>query len=276
MGGGQPLGDLPADLQDLRRLQRACPIEPLLERFAGDELHHQVRQRLLLDRVHLDDVLVPNLGRRPGLAQKPFAGGRGGGDLRAQHLDRDHALQRLVEGAEHDAEAALAEDFEHLVMSDAAEGIGPGGRLQEIEGAVLVVARSFAFGSRQVAPHGGRLRRRSPAWHPTGSGAAASGSPTGLLRKSPTLAWAFNSLSTWRRSSASPAQAESRKAIRSAAVGFVQGREQQGFHSRGLAHDRTPRRGSMSIVRRKSPKPLKPPRDFFQNYSWWSSSVSSA
>ena len=75
MGGGQPKGDLPADLEHLRRLQRSGPIEPLLEGFSGDELHHQVRQRLLLDRVHLDDVLVPNLGRGPRLAQEPFAGG---------------------------------------------------------------------------------------------------------------------------------------------------------------------------------------------------------
>ena len=75
------------------------PVEPLLEGFAGDELHHQVRQRLLLDRVDLHDVLVPHLGRRAGLAQEPLAGGRGGGQLRGQHLDRDHALQRLVEGA---------------------------------------------------------------------------------------------------------------------------------------------------------------------------------
>ena len=57
----------------------------------------------------------------------------------AQHLDRDHALERLVEGAEHDAEAPLAEDFEDLVMSEAAEGIGPGRRLQEIEGVVRLV-----------------------------------------------------------------------------------------------------------------------------------------
>jgi len=75
VGGGQPKGDLPAHLEHLRRLQRSGPIEPLLECFSGDELHHQVRQRLLLDRVHLDDVLVPNLGRGPCLAQELFAGG---------------------------------------------------------------------------------------------------------------------------------------------------------------------------------------------------------
>jgi hypothetical protein len=76
---------------------------------------------LLLDPVHLDDVLVPNLGRPPCLAQKPFAGGRGGGDARGQHFDRDHALQHVVEAAEHNAEAATTEDFESFIMSNASE-----------------------------------------------------------------------------------------------------------------------------------------------------------
>ena len=82
VGGGQPLGDLPADPQHLGHVERAGPVEFLLERLAGDELHHQVGQRLLADLVDLHHVLVPDLRRRPGLAQKPLAGGRRGGDLR--------------------------------------------------------------------------------------------------------------------------------------------------------------------------------------------------
>src|SRR6266536_3205301 len=97
--------------------------EPLKKKFAWDELHHQVSQRLLLDRIHLDDRLMAQLGRRPRLAQKPFAGGRGHGQLGGQHLDRDDALQDIVKGAEHDAEATTTEDFENLVMSEAAEGV---------------------------------------------------------------------------------------------------------------------------------------------------------
>ena len=75
VGGGQPLGDLPADPQHLGHLQRAGAVEPLLERLAGDELHHQVRQRLLPDLVDLHDVLVPDLrpttGPRAGTACGP-------------------------------------------------------------------------------------------------------------------------------------------------------------------------------------------------------------
>ena len=59
-----------------------------------------------LDLVDLHDVLVPHLGRRPGLAQEPLAGRRRGGHLRGHHLDRDDPLQHVVERPEDDAEAA--------------------------------------------------------------------------------------------------------------------------------------------------------------------------
>ena len=62
VGGGQPLGDLPADSQRFEHVERAGAVELLLQRLAGDELHHQVRQRLFAGLVHLHHVLVPHLG----------------------------------------------------------------------------------------------------------------------------------------------------------------------------------------------------------------------
>ena len=159
VGGGQPLGDLPADPQHLRHVERAGPVEPLLERLAGDELHHQVRQRLLADLVHLHHVLVPDLGRRPGLAQEPLAGRRGGGHLRGQHLHRHDPLEHVVERPEDDAEAALAEHLEHLVVPDPAERVGPGGRRQEPE-RHLVVGRARRPRDRDRGAV--RLRRPGP------------------------------------------------------------------------------------------------------------------
>ncbi len=126
VGGGQPLGHLPADAQDLRHLERPGAVDPLLEGLAGDELHHQIRQRLFGDLVDLHDVLVPHRGRRAGLAEETLARRGGGRQLRRQHLDRDHAVQHVVEGAEDDAEAAVAEDFQDLVMAHPAERVGPG------------------------------------------------------------------------------------------------------------------------------------------------------
>jgi hypothetical protein len=74
VGRVRPTGELPADPHDLRRFQRAGAVEPLRKGFAGDELHHQVRQLLFPDGMHLDDRLVRNCRGRPGLAQEPLAG----------------------------------------------------------------------------------------------------------------------------------------------------------------------------------------------------------
>jgi len=43
---------------------------------------------------------------------------RRSGQLRSQDLQGHHALQHLVEGPEDDAEAALAEDLQHLVVPE--------------------------------------------------------------------------------------------------------------------------------------------------------------
>ena len=152
VGRGQPPGDLPADPQHLRHLERPGPVELLLQRLAGDELHHQVGNRLLLDRVDVDDVLVPDGGGGAGLAQEALAGRRGGRQPRGHDLDRDDALQHLVERPQDDAEAALAEDLQHLVVPQAAERAGPGGRLQELEGALFVVFVWLAQRRVRVVP----------------------------------------------------------------------------------------------------------------------------
>ncbi len=127
MGRGQSLGNLPANLQHLGHFERAVAVEFLLERLAGDELHHQVGKRLLGDLVDLHHVLMPDGRRRTGFAQEPLAGRRGGGHLRGHHLDGDHALQDVVKGPKHNAKATRAKHLEDFVMPEAAEGIRPGG-----------------------------------------------------------------------------------------------------------------------------------------------------
>ena len=111
--------------------ERALLVELVLQRDAVDELHHEVRRlRVLLDGVDGDDVLIVDGGGGPGLADEALAGRAVGGVGRRQHLDGDDAVQLLVERLEHDAEAALADDLEHLVMAEPAEVAGLGGRLQ--------------------------------------------------------------------------------------------------------------------------------------------------
>ncbi len=143
----QPLGDLSADPQHFGHVQRTAAVEFLLKRFAGDELHRQEGERLFADLVDLHHILVPNLGRRPSFAQEPFAGGGQGRNLRGHHLDRDDALQGLVEGAKDDAEAPLSEHLEHFVMPQPAERVGPGGRRQEVQAVRFFVRHGAGLGS---------------------------------------------------------------------------------------------------------------------------------
>ena len=122
----QSAGDLLADLHHLTQVERTGLVELLLKGQAVDVLHDEERDRLFLDGVNADDVLVANAGGRACLAQKALASRRGGGQLRSHHLDRDHALQPLIERLEHDAAAAAADDLLNLVMTQPAEGAGPG------------------------------------------------------------------------------------------------------------------------------------------------------
>src|SRR5207249_2365355 len=97
VGRGQAAGDLRPDPQDLGDGERTGPVDLLLERLAGDALHDQVRDRLVaLDLVDADDVLVPDGGPGPGLADEPGPGRPGGGELGGQHLDGDDAVQPVV------------------------------------------------------------------------------------------------------------------------------------------------------------------------------------
>ena len=100
---------------------------------------------MLADLVHLDDVLVPDLGGGARLAQEPLAGRRRGRQLRGHYLHRHDPLEHVVERPEDDAEPALAEDFQHLVVPDPAERVGSPGRPEEPEGDLVVVRRALGL-----------------------------------------------------------------------------------------------------------------------------------
>jgi hypothetical protein len=90
---------LPANPQNLRDFQRAGPVEFLLQRFTGDELHYQVGQRSFAHLVDLHHVLVPDRRRGAGFTQEAFPRGRSGGQFRGHHLDGDYALQDVIIGS---------------------------------------------------------------------------------------------------------------------------------------------------------------------------------
>ena len=151
MGRGQAGGDLPADPQHVRQLERPGRVELLLQGSPGDVLHDQVGDRLLLDGVDGDDVLVADGRGRPRLAQEPLAGRRGRGQERGHELDGDEPMQLLVERLHHDPEAAVPEHLQHLVMRQPAQRAGLVRRLQEAQGILHIVAALVAERRQQLA-----------------------------------------------------------------------------------------------------------------------------
>ena len=135
---------MPANSHDLRWLQRPDSIEALLKGLPRDELHHQVRQWLFLNRVHLHEILMAHPGGRTGFAQESLACWRSNGQCRGQHLDGDHALKHVVERAEDDTEPSLAKHFQHIIMADAPDRVGPGGRRQEMQTVLAIIRRRDA------------------------------------------------------------------------------------------------------------------------------------
>ncbi len=74
MSGSEPGRCLHGDTQNFTQLQRSFPIDPLLQRFASDERHHQKRRfAVRLDIVDGHDVFMHHGCRRAGFAGKPFA-----------------------------------------------------------------------------------------------------------------------------------------------------------------------------------------------------------
>ncbi len=110
--------------------------QALFERFAGHELHDDVRQAVvarLFHLMHRHDVLVRYRRRRAGFAAEPLPGDLVVGQIRVEHLERHVALQPRIERFEHQAHAAAAQDSHHVEMRQPPEIGAVGGRLQEIE-----------------------------------------------------------------------------------------------------------------------------------------------
>ncbi len=132
--GVEGLGDLRAILQHLRQRQRATG-QRVGQRFAVDQLHHQVVAALLLaDVEQRADVGMAQRGDRLRLA--PEAGEqRGvGGEVGRQHLDRHLAVEARVPGAVDLAHSAGADRRGDLVRTEPGAGIKCHGTVEGTRG----------------------------------------------------------------------------------------------------------------------------------------------
>src|SRR3954466_233604 len=73
---------------------------------------------VLADAEDRDDVAVPEIGGRPGLAEETLHRAVVGPGGAGEHVDRDAAAQRLLLGLVHDAHAAPADLADEPAIAD--------------------------------------------------------------------------------------------------------------------------------------------------------------
>ena len=95
--GGERVGELARDRDDLRRRQRAAMVDEVRQALALEQLHHEVRPAVgeVAEVEHVDDVGVSNARGRARLAQEVLRrGGLALDDLVAQDLERVVAAEQ--------------------------------------------------------------------------------------------------------------------------------------------------------------------------------------
>ena len=108
--GLQPAADLDRVGDRLVERQPALGGDPLLQRLARDVLEDDVGAPVVLAGVDdADQVGMRELGDRPRLAAEALELVLLVGDLAVQHLDRDGAVERLVDGQVDGGHAAAAQ-----------------------------------------------------------------------------------------------------------------------------------------------------------------------
>ena len=111
VGGPQARGNLAGDGHSLAGRQLAVAFQPGAERLAVQQLHGQVRRAAVLAHlVDRDDMVVLDRRRRPSLAQEPCPRRLAGRLRRLHHLQRHAPLELRVDGLQHHAHAAAAEN----------------------------------------------------------------------------------------------------------------------------------------------------------------------
>ena len=120
----QTVGDLGADANKGRKVERPSGANAGVEGATGHKLHYQIgRARLLADGVDNHHIGMVDGRGGAGFSQEPAFRFGTGDQLRRQHLDGHHAMQSGVKRFEDDAHAAASQRAEDVAVADAAENL---------------------------------------------------------------------------------------------------------------------------------------------------------
>src|SRR5262245_39049651 len=107
--------ELTGEIERAADVERALPLNQLLQRFTSDVLHHDEEHAVLFfGGQHRDDVRMIERGEEPGFLDEI-------GEIQVllvRHLDGDLLVNPGVFSEEHAAETAAAERREDPVLSD--------------------------------------------------------------------------------------------------------------------------------------------------------------
>ena len=179
VGGREPGGGLLPELRHIHGRELAHALQPLFQRFAHHQLHHEIRQARRVIFIHLingDEVIVRDRCGSAGLAAEPLPRHVVIRQLRVEHLHRYVSLQVRIVALQHDAHPTAADDALDVEDAEPAdEGriarglqefqievaggnrLGSGGRVA----VPRVVSRGcdFECHGRERRPHRGMARR---------------------------------------------------------------------------------------------------------------------
>ena len=163
MSGGQSVSDPGSDSGDLIKWHGSPATKSFFQRFARDELHHDVGNAVcFVDGVNRDHVVMDDTGSRSGFACESLDNTSVDGNARLQKLDGHIAAEFRIVAAIDDSHSASANGLRDLVLSQPAERIRVIRRHTDVSNEIVNhdTRRNFRSAGQATMGSGGRYPLR--------------------------------------------------------------------------------------------------------------------
>src|SRR5690606_16500568 len=119
MGVAECVAHCGADTDGILPRQRTVTTESLFDRFASNVLHHHVELvAVTFESVERGNTRMRQPCQRHRLAPESIQQSRPAGQVGAEHLDRDIALEQFIASTEHGTHPALAESLGDAILAE--------------------------------------------------------------------------------------------------------------------------------------------------------------